>query len=178
MASILQTVMSWYPNKSLYRGVSAISGRPLVTVYPESWRGPIVSHEEWFNEKFVSPSLKYKPEVPFFLQLKDLQLIAPVVSLLSSRQENAEYCHDCEGLKDCYMVFDSLNCRDVLYSARIYDSNDCVDSYWIMKSELIYDSTYLFSCFNCKFCFHTQECSDSAFLFDCPLLKYFETASS
>lgn len=159
--------MGWYPNKTLYRRTSAISGKSIITVYPDEWSGPVVSHDEWFSESFRPSEVLYRPDLPFMTQFGELQKISPVVSLLSSRQDNAEYCHDCEGLKDCYMVFDSLNCRDVLYSARIYDSTDCIDSYWIMKSELIYDSVYLFSCFNCRFSFHCHDCSDSAFLFDC-----------
>lgn len=167
MSSVLQRVMSWYPNKTLYRRSSALSGRSIISVYPDEWAGPVVSHDEWFSESFRPAELPYRPDIPFFAQLAELQKISPVVSLLSSRQENAEFCHDCEGLKDCYMVFDSLNCRDVLYSARIYDSKDCVDCYWVIKSELIYEGVYLFSCFNCRFCFQCHECSDSAFLFDC-----------
>lgn len=167
MSSLLQRVLSWYPNKTLYRRTSSLSGKPLVSVYPDSWHGPVVSHDEWFSDSFRASEVAYRSGIPFFTQFAELQAISPVVTLLSSRQENAEYCHDCEGLKNCYMVFDSLNCRDVLYSARIYDSNDCVDCYWTMKSEIIYDSVYMFSCFDCKCCFNCHDCSDSAFLFDC-----------
>ena len=42
-----------------------------------------------------------------------------------------------------------------------------LDAYWVMNSQLVYDSVYLRSCQNCRFCLNCRECSDSAFLFDC-----------
>lgn len=52
--------MSWYPNKTLYRRESSQSGKQLVSVYPESWLGPVISHDEWFSESRQAPGLAYE----------------------------------------------------------------------------------------------------------------------
>lgn len=166
-SEILKQVMAWYPNKRLYERTSNKSGRKIISVYNENAICPVYSHNEWYADDYDNPFLEIDYGMPFFEQFGALQKIAPVVALLSNLQENAEYCHDCEGLKNCYLVFDALNCRDVLYSTRIYNSKDCTDVYWIMDSELIYDSVYLFNSYNIRHSFNCRQVSDSAFLFNC-----------
>lgn len=163
----LRQVMAWYPNKKLYKRVSSKSGKPVISVYPENSPCPIYSHDEWYADDWVSPFLEADIGRSFFEQFAELQKVAPVVTLLSSLQENAEYCQDVEGVKNGYLVFDAINCRDVYYSVRIYNSNSCVDVYWVMESELLYDCTYMFSCYNCQYSFNCRQASDSQFLFDC-----------
>ena len=163
----LRQVMAWYPNKKLYKRSSSKSGKSIISVYPENSRCPVYSHNEWYTNDWSSPFLELDLNRPFFEQFSELQGKAPVVTLLSNLQENAEYCQDVEGVKNGYLVFDAINCRDVYYSVRIYNSNTCVDTYWVMESELLYDCTYMFSCYNCQYSFNCRQASDSHFLFDC-----------
>jgi hypothetical protein len=168
----LQNVMSWYPNKRFYERVSAKSGKRVLTVYPPSADCPVYSHEEWYADDWQSPFLDIDQSVSFFAQFRELQKKAPVVALLSSLQENAEYCQDSEGLKNCYLLFDALQDQDVYYGTRIYRSKSCMDVYWIMDSELLYECVYMFSCYNCRYSFHCSQASDSAFLYDCRNVKH------
>jgi len=163
----LRQVMSWYPNKKLYKRVSSKSGKNIISVYSEDTHCPVYSHDEWYSNDWTSPFLELDFGKSFFEQFKALQSKAPVVTLLSTLQENAEYCQDVEGLKNCYLVFDAINCRDVYYSVRIYNSQSCVDVYWVMESELLYECVYMFSCYNCEYCFNCKQVSDSSFLFNC-----------
>lgn len=139
----------------------------MVSVYPEDTPCPVYSHTEWYANDWTPPFLDLNLEQPFFEQFKILQGKAPVVALLSTLQENAEFCHDVEGLKNGYLVFDAINCRDVYYSTRIYNSQSCVDVYWVMDCELLYECVYMFSCYNCHYSFNCKQVSDSAFLFNC-----------
>lgn len=164
---IMRQIMAWYPNKKFYQIKSAKSGQNIISVYPENTLIPIYSHEEWNSDDYISPSLDVDFNKSFFEQFSQLQKIAPVVALLSNMQENSEFCQDSEGLKDCYIVFDSINCRDVYYSVRIYNSSSCCDVYWVMNSELLYDCVYMFSCYNTKYSFNCKQVSDSSFLYDC-----------
>ncbi len=163
----LRQVMAWYPNKKLYRRRSSKSEKDMVSIYSETSACPVYTHEEWYADDWTSPFLEVDFSRSFFDQFKELQSKAPVVGLLSTLQENAEYCQDVEGLKNSYLVFDAILGRDLYYCTRIYNSNSCVDCYWILDSELLYDSTYMFSCYNCRYSFNCKQASDSAFLFDC-----------
>lgn len=163
----LRQLMAWYPNKKLYRRPSAKSGQEIISIYPPDAPCPVYSHDEWYADGWDAPFLEIDLSQSFFDQWRGLQKIAPVVGLLSNRQENAEYCQDVEGLKDCYLVFDSINTRDTYYSVRLYNCKSCVDAYWCMDSELLYECVYLFTCFNCRYSFHCEQTSDSAFLFNC-----------
>lgn len=168
----LRLIMAWYPNKKLYDRSSSKSGKRIISVYREDAICPVYSHEEWYADDWESPSIEIDLSISFFDQFNQLQKLAPVVGLLSSMQENAEYCQDSEGLKNCYLVFDALNCQDVYYSARIYNSKDCVDVYWVMDSELLYDCVYIFSGYNSKYSFNCHNITDSAFLFNCRNVKH------
>ncbi len=167
----LRKIMAWYPNKKLYARPSSKSGKTIISVYSENAKCPVYSHEEWYADNWESPSLEIDLNVSFFEQFGKLQKIAPVVGLLSSMQENAEYCQDSEGLKNCYLVFDALNCQDVYYSVRIYNSRDCVDVYWVIDSELLYDCVYMFNAYNCRYSFNCHHVTDSSFLFNCRNVK-------
>src|SRR3989339_66698 len=164
---IMRSLMAWYPNKKFYQIKSAKSGKNIIALYSENTFMPVYSHDEWNSDDYISPYLNIDFSKSFFEQFHELQKIAPVIALLSNMQENAEFCQDSEGLKNCYTVFDSLNCRDVYYSVRIYNSNSCIDVYWVMDSELLYDCVYMFSCYNTKYSFHCKQVSDSCFLYDC-----------
>lgn len=163
----LQQVMAWYPNKKFYERVSAKSGKRILTIYPPESSNPVFSHEEWYADDWESPFQKVILDQSFFEQLSELQQKAPVVALLSTLQENAEYCQDVEGMRNCYVVFDALNGQDIYYATRIYRSRSCMDVYWIMDCELLYECVYMFNCYNCRYCFHCSQTSDSAFLFNC-----------
>jgi len=163
----LRQVMAWYPNKRLYKRKSAFSGKPIVTIYPEEVQLPVYSHDEWYSDSWDPPYLELYLERSFFEQFAELQKIAPVVALLSNKQENAEYCQDVESLKNSYMVWDAIVGEDLMYCSRMYNSRNCVDCYWIFDSELLYDCTYCFNCYNSRHCFNCKQVSDSAFLYDC-----------
>ena len=163
----LHTIMAWYPNKSLYERTSSKSGKRMISVYRADAPCPVYNHDEWYADDRETVGIDVSLDISFFEQFAELQKIAPVVGLLSSMQENAEYCQDAEGLKDCYLVFDGLQCRDVYYAARILNSKDCVDVYWIMDSELLYDCVYMFNCYRSRYCHNCYSVSDSAFLFNC-----------
>lgn len=164
---ILEQIMAWYPNKRLYLRPSSKSGKDIISVYGPKAPCPVYSHSEWYADDRVSPSLEVDYTKSFFQQFTELQKIAPVVSLLSNKQENAEYCHDVDRLKNCYLVFDAINCEDVYYSVRIYHSRSCIDCYWVMNSELLYDCVYVFSSYNSRYSFNCKNIIDSTFLFNC-----------
>lgn len=168
----LRMLMAWYPNKKLYARKSTKSGQSIISVYQENAICPVYSHDEWYADDWTSPGLDIDLNRSFFTQFRELQKIAPVVGLLSSMQENAEYCQDSEGLKNCYLVFDALNCQDVYYSVRIYNSRDCVDVYWVMDSELLYDCVYMFNAYNCRYSFNSHYVTDCAFVFNCRNVKH------
>lgn len=163
----LRQLMAWYPNKKIYRRPSSKSGKSIISVYAPDSVCPVYGHDEWYADDWDPPSVDFDPTRSFFEQWKELQKVAPVVSLLSHRQENAEYCQDVEGLKNCYLVFDSLNTQDSYYSVRLYNCKSCIDVYWVMDCELLYECVYMFSCFNCRYCFNCEQTSDSAFLYNC-----------
>ncbi len=172
MSTLLPQLMAWYPNKKLYKGQSSVSKKLLITVYPDGSPIPLLSHEEWINPNRISPSLPVDLHRPFFDQFAELQKITPVVCLLSNQQENAEYCQDVEQLKNSYIVFDAINGEEILYCVRVYNCKSCMDSYWIKDSELLYDCTYMFSCYNVRYSFNCKNVSDSMFLVDCHNVKH------
>lgn len=64
--------------------------------------------------------------------------------------------------KNCYEVYDSLECEDCMYLYRENESDrDCVDCCHVFKSELCYDCMALDNAYNCNFCFwciNSQNC--------------------
>lgn len=163
----IRQVMAWYPNKAFYKVRSAKSGKEIVSIYPEDTGMQLMSHDEWFAQDFSVPFLEFDAEAPFFEEFGKLLRKTPVVALLSSQHENSEYCHDVEGIKNCYLCIDSTNCENNYYCVRIFDSSSCVDCYSVNRSKLLYECVHVDDSYNTKWSLLCRHVTDSYFLFNC-----------
>jgi hypothetical protein len=164
---ILKQIMSFYPNKQLYKIKSAKSKQEIISVYPSNTKCKVYKHEEWHSDDYEITTQEIDFTVSFFKQFQDLLYKTPVVALLSNLQQNSEYCHDVEGMKNCYYCFDGLESQDSYYCYRIHYCKSCVDCYSIYHSELLYECVNLENSYNSKYSYHCKQVSDSHFLINC-----------
>jgi hypothetical protein len=103
----------------------------------------------------------------FFEQLRDLWQEVPDVALMNQRGVRSEYCSITEGNKDCYLVIGGDFNENSLYSAFIFNCKECMDCYWISKSEFNYETVDCISSSRLLWSRYCEGCYDSAFLFNC-----------
>ncbi len=102
----------------------------------------------------------------FIQEFRKLFLASPQCGSWTRASENCDYGDISTGSKDCYMCFNSGNCRNALYcedSRTMTDSTDCAFS---ENCELCYECTDCDACYNSNFCQDCTNCRDINFSYD------------
>ncbi len=173
------TVYQWWWNKHFD------TSEPVLTYIHPASGIRVLPDKEWFNRDFSEINLDYSVDKPFFDMFRELQIKIPAnatrnvvepensiatVSLgdkdsffvSGCKSKNCMYLLDCqeaEGSVDCNAGINITDCYRVNHSSRlhrckfIFESYDCIDS------------SFLFDCRNCEFCFGATNKRNKKFIF-------------
>ena len=122
----------------------------------------VYDHAYWYSDDWdpMKYGREYDFSVTFFKQMKDLMYDVPWFNLFRGRNaENSPYTNNVGDLKNCYLVFHAgSGTEDCYYSQNLIQCKNIVDSLLIKNSELCYE------CVNCIRCFrglYSIDCEDS-----------------
>lgn len=102
----------------------------------------------------------------FIEQFRELFMKSPQCGSWTRASENCDYGDISTGSKDCYMCFNSGNCRNAYYcedSRTLTDSNDCA---FCENCEICYECVDCDACYNSNFCQDCTNCQDINFSYD------------
>src|SRR5689334_19572923 len=99
--------------------------------------------------------------------MKELMDSVPKLSLISFNSENSEYTNISADNRNCYLIVESSNNENSMYSYWLQLSKDIIDSAYVNNSSICYECTNIDNGFNLKYCNRCIECSESYFLEDC-----------
>ncbi|MFH1769318.1 MAG: hypothetical protein ABH833_01475 [Parcubacteria group bacterium] len=155
------------------KGKSALSGKPLITMWPEDIESPIYTREEWASDKWdpLDYGVDYDSGRPFFEQFAELQKKMPITHQTGVGNTNSDWSDDVWWSKNCYLCRAILHSEDLRYCYRTFKSKFCVDLAYCFDSEFCYDSLYCFRCYKTQYAFNSRDCIDSKFLYDCRNLQ-------
>jgi hypothetical protein len=110
-----------------------------------------------------------EPEKSFFSQYFELLKVIPHPGVRRGPGcVNSDFAFYGRGMKDCYYVFGGWNSESLLYSTSIFvECRNIVDSYYIRKSDTLYENVTTANCFKCNFVSFSTDCIESDFLYDC-----------
>ncbi len=159
--------------KNLFYNKSCLSGKKVISLYPQSTPFKIVDQDEWWSDKFDATiyARDFDFNKPFFEQYKELQREVPRWSRIFVNCENSDFTNNCAQIKNSYLTFSSYESEDLYYCMRVFRSNTMVDCLNVS------DSQYCSQCSDCKRCYNvhfsllSEHCSDSYYLFDCKNCK-------
>ncbi len=105
----------------------------------------------------------------FFEQWYELFRVVPTpnLAIVYATIENSDYTNGITGAKNCYLLFASNFNEDCMFSVSVNRSRNVVDSVHVTDSELCYECTDVQKGYNLRYCEHSVNCSDSAFLSNC-----------
>jgi hypothetical protein len=160
-----QRRFSFRNESSLYYRNCDKSGELILSMYRADAPFPVYSPAVWFGDSWDAKSYgrEFDFNRPFFEQFLELRNAVPHLSLISSNNENCDYCNIVGSSKNCYLCFgmvESENC----YYGNPFRCKDCCDSLLLRNSELCLnciDSNRLYNCYSCF------NCNDSQDLFLC-----------
>jgi len=154
----------------LFRGKSAYSGKPIISLYPPGSPYRVYEHQLWYSDQWnpLDFGREYNSSRSFFEQFQELRLVVPRPNLISSTSNvDSEYTNVSKNLKNCYLTFwvdggENLGYIDCCEKIRdSYDGiglNNCSDCSNILDG---------WNLFNCHYCEYSRDCLDSYFLVDC-----------
>lgn len=161
--------LSFRSSRHLFARKCDATGKQILSMYSPDKPYKVYDADYWWSDKW--DALQYGREMdfnrPFFDQLHELQLAVPRYSLTHVQCENSDFCTQCVGDKNCYLIFGGDFNQDCLYGTWCMNNRDSLDLDLSHYNELCYmlgDSTH---CYNCQYVFDSRDCTDCYFVTDC-----------
>ncbi|MFH1252998.1 MAG: hypothetical protein V1664_01555 [Candidatus Uhrbacteria bacterium] len=154
------TVFQWWWNKNFY------TGEPVLTYAHPASGIRVLPDKEWFAKDFSEINLSYSSDRPFFEVFRELQLSVPVDAMRNSKDPgnsiatvslgdvNSFFVTGCRS-KNCFYCLDCLDSED---SLDLSAGNNISEGFNISHSSRLN---------RCQFIFESYDCLNSSFLFDC-----------
>ncbi|PJC37166.1 hypothetical protein CO046_01900 [Candidatus Peregrinibacteria bacterium CG_4_9_14_0_2_um_filter_53_11] len=143
--------------------------RSLVSIYPEKVPFPVYCADCWWSDRWnpLAYGREYDFSKTFFQNYAELQNLVPRLALYVKNVHNAEFNNHSEQIKECYLTVDAISAENVYYSNLIDSCSDVADCMNVQRSQLCYENLQSRDNYNCIQTFLTDNCRDSAFLYDC-----------
>ncbi len=167
----VQRRMAFRNERVLYKRKCDAPGHTeeLISIFSPDKKQRVYDHAAWWGDSW--DPLSYGRNVdfshPFLSQLKELWSEVPDVAVMNINPVDSDYCSITEGNKNCYLVFGGDFNENTLYSTYIFHSKECMDTYWVKKSEYNYETVDCTACSRLRYSRYCEGCYDSAFLFNC-----------
>lgn len=153
----------------LYNAKSALSGKPIVTLYAPREDLKSVLREEWFSDEWdpLEYARNYNTDGTFFGQFGALQKPIPRAATVTMGNENSEFTTGTGYCKNCYLINSSEYCERCYYGKLLQSSKDIIDSSYIYDSEMLYECFNCEKCFGCYYSTNSKNCRDCYFVKNC-----------
>jgi len=140
-----------------------------VSMYSPNKQLAVWCHDCWFADDWdgLDYGRDYDPSRPFLEQLEDLWRSVPKVNFVHINSVNCEYINIAADNKDCYMVVESSNNENLMYSYWAQLCKDSVDLSFSHGCSWMYESDDMFKCNKVLYSSGSSDCRDSYFLENC-----------
>ena len=155
--------------RALYSRPCDLCKKTVVSFYSVSYPGKVYCQDCWWSDAWDSKTYGrvYDPSKSFFEQFHELFLSVPQLALINTKSENAAFTAHSASNKNCYLLISAGFNEDCYYGFQIVESRDVMDSTFARQSEIGYELVDCDKMYNSRYCFKSEGCRDSAFLYDC-----------
>ena len=155
-----QRRMMFRNERHLYHRKCDRTGKQMISMYRPDAPFPVYSPSAWFSDEFDGKDFgrDFDFNRPFFEQFIELRNSVPHLSLISSNNENSDFCNVVGNSKNCYLIYGSINCENCYYGSP-FNCKDTADTLLLRNSELCIecmDSTNLYNAYFCQNCGYSQ----------------------
>lgn len=159
-----------FSSAQLFYNTSDKTGNKIVSMYPPDNKYKIYEHKIWFSDEWdpMEYQVEYDPNNSFFEQFAKLFIQAPRFALFTDESnENSDFTNNSVRLKNCYLVFNSLDGEDSYYTRTLLNSKNCFGGTLLFNCDTCYECAQAHDSYNCYFGEQIKNCRDGYFLFDC-----------
>jgi len=165
----MQRRLSFRNERHLYRRTCDLCKENIISIFHKDSPSTVYCQKCWWSDKW--DPLSYGQEIdmskPFMVQVKEVMLKTPQVSLTNVNSVNSDYCQSTDGNKNCYLVIGGDYNEDCQYSTFNFYSRDSADLYWTFKGDTSYELVDCDGCFKVAFARYANNCRESYLLYDC-----------
>ena len=165
-----QRRMAFRNERTLYKRKCDLCGKNKVSIYRQESPYKVYCYDCFYSDNWdqFASGKEYDFSKSFFEQYFELTLRAPKLGLQTSHDlVNSEYGNHCGALKNCYLIFASVNNEDCTYCNYVSYSRGIVDGLRVFKSEFCFECVDCQNCNNLKFSQQCQDSLDGYFLYNC-----------
>lgn len=154
---------------TLYTRQCMKCGKPVISMYNPKSPYIIYCESCYISDSWNAGdyAMDYNPARPFLDQLGELFLRVPkMTTFIDHTRPNveSEYVNYAGGHKHCYLLFNSGDCEESMYSRGIRFCKDTVDAYFAEKTERCYEVVDVKQSTGVKFSQNASGCVDSSFI--------------
>src|SRR3989339_375271 len=164
-----QRRLSFRNERNLYNRKCDLCKKDIISMYSFDKEYIVYCQSCWWSDKWdpLNYGQEYDFNRSFFEQFYNLSKKVPQISLFNTKSENSDFCNLTTFSKNCYLCFGGDYNFDCFHCTFNFNTKNCIDVYWLNKSELCYQCVDCDTCFHVKYSQYAKNCSDSSFLFDC-----------
>ena len=163
-----QRRISWRNEKKLYKRICDYSWEEIISTYSPDNSLKVYAQEIWWSDKWnaFDYGIAFDLNTWFFTQFSELLSQVPQLAIINKQSINCEYTHISQSNKNCYMITESSDNEESLFSYWIQKSSYAIDSCYSTNSQHIYeclncdDSYNLYYSINCVNCHDCIWCID------------------
>lgn len=166
-------ILSYFIFGRFRKTKSALSGKSIITNFPESTQFPLYERNEWISDAWdaMEYGVMYNPQKSFIEQFADLSRKVPRPHQSGTKNLGSDWCDDVWNCKNCYLCRSLLDCENMSYGYRTFACRNSIDLAFCFKTDNSYDSVYCFDCYQVHHSFNVHDSMESAFLYDCRNVK-------
>ena len=161
--------MMWRNERTLHRRTCALTHKDVISCFAPDSGVMVYDRDVWWSDQWTAESFArdYDFAQPFFKQFRDLLGSVPMPAVFNGESLNSNYNNHVGWLKNCYLIFASMENENCAYGNKVQFSKDSFDTLVVSHSELCYEAVQSVKIYNCAFVNNSRECNDSMFLENC-----------
>lgn len=160
-------------DRSLYKTQSSLSQKPMFSMYNPKKGYVVYDQKEWWKGDWdpLQYGQTFDFNKTFFEQFQELQKRVPRFNLFNLDTENCDYVNYAPHCKNCYLMFGTWFSEDCMYGQTVFESKNCLDCAFLVKSEYVYENIDCEHNYQTYFCQNCGNMHDSYFCYDCKNLE-------
>lgn len=164
-----QLRLAFRNERAFYKRDCDKCGKGVVSMYSPNKPYTVWCYDCWFADDWDARDYgrDYDPSRPFLEQFSELANAVPKIGLVYVRSPGSEYTNISADNKNCYMIVESSNNEDCIHSYWLQECRDSVDTSYTSKSERMYECDDCYNSYQLSWSKGCHDCRDSAFIFDC-----------
>ncbi|MDD5103699.1 MAG: hypothetical protein PHX93_04835 [Candidatus Peribacteraceae bacterium] len=142
------------PHLAFHERASALSGKRILSIYPESSPFPVYGIDEWWSDGWdpMTYGMPLDHQLPFFQQFRMLLSRVPRMANTNNYCENCDYCYSAGNAKNCFHCAIVHRSEEIYYSEMITGGNsNLMDCYRCQQSQHLYQCWQCISCVSSTF---------------------------